>query len=392
MGYWSDRSIEEMERPNLGEIDKFVCAECVIDDALAEFVQSHFESNRCDYCGATAEEPIAAPFNVVMSRIFEAISTKYADAQDVDLPWVEGGWLTEKICAMEVVEDFDPGWDGAFVEDVLACLDPMAYWTKHVHGDWAISNPQDTLRYGWEGFKTQVLTKTRYLFLTEPEDKYETGHPDYLPIARMLDALGQVLRRHSPSTVVDVGERLFRVRAAKPDETWSSFDEVGVPPIGVASAGRMNPAGIPYFYLGIDEATAVAEVITKNTKYFVATFETKRPLRLINLIDLPKRHSPFLPELYDESHEIGFLHDFARDLCQPVSKDGREHVEYVPTQIVSEFLRYRFRDAEEEPVDGLIYASVKNPGSRNFVIFESTNEHLQDFFLDFGHFWTPTAS
>lgn len=380
MGYWSDRSIEEMEGPNLGEINKFVCAECVVDDALAELVRLHYVSNQCDYCGATAGTPIAAPFNLVMHRIFEAISTEYADAQDIDLPWVEGGWITEEIYAVDVVGDFDPGWDGAFVEDVIECLDPMTYWTKHVHGDWAISNPQETLRYGWEGFKTQVLTKTRYLFLSEPEDEYETGRPDYLPVSRMLNALGQVLKRHSPSVVVDAGECFYRVRAAKTHETWVSFDDVGIPPVGTASAGRMNPAGIPYFYLAIDEATAVAEVITKQTKYFVASFVTKRPLRLINLIDLPKRHSPFLPELYDESHEIGFLHDFAGDLCLPVSKDGREHVEYVPTQIVSEFLRYRFRDAEGEPVDGLIYSSVKNPSGRNFVIFESTNESLQDSF------------
>jgi hypothetical protein len=49
---------------------------------------------------------------------------------------------------------------------------------------------------------------------------------------------------------------------------------------------------------------------------------------------------PF-PSLFDEQRRhlragLSFLHDFAADLAKPIEKDGREHIEYVPTQIVTE--------------------------------------------------------
>ncbi len=382
MGYWSDRSIEEMEGPNIGEIDKFVCADCVVDSALSELVQSHPESNWCDYCGKSTDRPSAAPFNVVMQRIFSAISTQYADAQDLDLPWVEGSWLTKEIDAYEVVGEFDPGWDDDFITDVIDCLDPFTYWAKHTHGDWLISNPSQTLRYGWEEFKDQVLTKTRYLFSSEPDDEYDSGPPDYLPISKMLVALGGLLRRLSPPVILSSGSQPFyRVRTAKPSESWTTFEALGVPPVGNASAGRMNPPGIPYFYLAMEPDTAVEEVVSGKTKYFMAQFISQRSLRLLDLVNLPEPPSLFLPELYDERHEIIFLQNFVSDIAKPVAKDGREHIEYVPTQIVSEYLRYRYRDSEEQAIDGLLYPSVKNSGGKNLVIFDSSNESLSESFL-----------
>ena len=121
-------------------------------------------------------------------------------------------------------------------------------------------------------------------------------------------------------------------------------------------------------------------MVRKETKYFIAKFVATQPLRLVNLIEGPEYPSLFLPELYDERHEIGFLYDFVSDISEPVAKDGREHVEYVPTQIVAEYLRYRFRDSQGKAINGLLYPSVKNPGGRNMVIFESTNEMLKDVF------------
>jgi hypothetical protein len=53
-----------------------------------------------------------------------------------------------------------------------------------------------------------------------------------------------------------------------------------------------------------------------------------------------------------ERAELSFLHGFARDLSAQIERDNRIHIEYVPTQVVSEYLRRVFRDANGSPLTG----------------------------------------
>ena len=48
--------------------------------------------------------------------------------------------------------------------------------------------------------------------------------------------------------------------------------------------------------------------------------------------------------------------------------DGREHIEYVPTQIVTEYFRRIFR-VEGRRLDGIIYESSRVVGRNAFVLF-----------------------
>jgi hypothetical protein len=61
---------------------------------------------------------------------------------------------------------------------------------------------------------------------------------------------------------------------------------------------------------------------------------------------------------------IAFLRRFVEGLTLPVVLDGREHIEYVPTQVFTEYLRYSFPAL----LDGLVFPSVQGPGC-NCVIF-----------------------
>jgi len=368
------------EGPNLLERETFVCGSCTVDKALQVLVLKNVESNKCNYCDEEVDEPIAAPFNLVMAKIFETISTKYADAQETNLPWVEGEWLNEEISIFDVVGDFDPGWNNEFLNHIIDSLDGSTHWAEHVDGDWVSLDPSDTLSYGWANFKEQVLTKTRYLVQSEPDDKYEIGRPDYIPISSMLDALGDTFSKYGLIHHQPKHSHFFRVRAASSEQTFSDFCELGVPPIGIASGGRMNPPGISYFYIALDEVTAVKEVISQNTKYFVGNFSNKDNLNLIDFVNLPEPPSSFEPERYNERHCIYFLYQLKRDLVKPVSKDGMEHIDYIPTQVISEYFRYRYKDVDGKGIDGFIYPSVKNEGGINIVLFDSDNESLQKKF------------
>jgi len=56
-----------------------------------------------------------------------------------------------------------------------------------------------------------------------------------------------------------------------------------------------------------------------------------------------------------------------------VDRDGAEHIDYVPTQVVCEYLRLAFRDSDGCPLDGMIYSSRQRGGGTNVVVFVDEN-------------------
>lgn len=382
MGYHSDLMIEMYESPRLSGLDKFICADCVVDEALVDLVKDNLSASSCSYCEDISEngELISAPYNVIMERIYETIFQYYADAQDVDMPWVEKEWLMPETNIYEVIVEFDPGWSGDFFEDIASSSDPSLYLVGHVNNDWSIECPASALSYGWSAFKEQVLFRTRYLFLSEPEDEYSSGRPDYIPISKMIDALGALCNAENLVRTIAAGTEFYRVRVNSGEITYSEFSDVGVPPKGIASAGRMNPAGISYFYVAYDQVTAEKEVVDTATKWTIAKFEILREITIVDFVDLPPIPSVFSEDSYEARQHLAFLTSLVNELTLPVSKDGREHVEYVPTQIVSEYFRYRFKAKDGKRILGLRYPSVKSESGINIAIFESENESLEKLF------------
>jgi len=112
----------------------------------------------------------------------------------------------------------------------------------------------------------------------------------------------------------------------------------------------MSPAGIPMFYGAVDGYTAVAETptgrIEKSQIISVAEFVSVKEFWVVDLSTLPRIPSRFSETSRHERGAIRFLHDFVSDLSKPVKKDGREHIEYVPTQIVTEYFRHVFIQAQ----------------------------------------------
>ena len=315
-----------------------------------------------------------------MKRVYDSIFQYYADAQDVGMPWVEKEWLIPETNISEIIWNFDPGWCEEFCEDLINSSDASLYLVEHVKNDWSIESSSSALSYGWLAFKDQVLYKTRYLFLSEPEDEYSSGRPDYVSVSSMLNALEALCNKEELVTTIPAGTEFYRVRVNCEREEFTDFCDIGVPPEGKANAGRMNPAGISYFYVAYDQGTAEKEVITDAIEWSIAKFKLLKDIQVINFVDLPGIPSVFEPRKYDSRQSLSFLHSFVKDLTLPITKDGREHVEYVPTQIVSEYFRYRFKTEDHQSVLGLRYRSVKNQEGINVAIFDSDNTSLQEFF------------
>ena len=154
--------------------------------------------------------------------------------------------------------------------------------------------------------------------------------------------------------------------ATDPDLSSYDADKLGPPPSQKATANRMSPAGISMFYGATDLDTAVAEIGAHSSYGYAVTgeFTTGREVRLIDLTRLPKIPSIFNEQTFRSYYSILFLHNFVRDLTLPVDLDGQEHIDYVPTQVFTEYLKYSF----PVRVDGLMFPSAQGPGA-NVVVF-----------------------
>jgi len=145
--------------------------------------------------------------------------------------------------------------------------------------------------------------------------------------------------------------------------TSADIGALATPPTNLAkTSNRMSPAGIPMFYAAMDEQTAHLETAMPDPNQTVTSigrFELTEELRILNLAEIPD-----VPSLFDSDARhlrtgLTFMRAFADDLSQPIARDGREHIDYVPTQIVSEFFRLRFSHIPGH-LHGLSFRSSKD--------------------------------
>jgi|SRR5471030_15803 len=58
----------------------------------------------------------------------------------------------------------------------------------------------------------------------------------------------------------------------------------------------------------------------------------------------------------------------------------REHVDYAPSQVVSEYFALVFQsDGDGSKLDGIVYPSAVRPGGRNLVLFPTARRWVREF-------------
>lgn len=373
MGHYSDQAIARNEKHSLCELDKTVCVDCVKDIYLAKLILENAVSSSCSYCDKKFRSNKAATYDFIFKEIHQAVFNYYADAQDLNLPW-DRGWVIKETCIDDILPNFDSGWPCDLYTDLLKSFDPFLYLVKHSNNDWLEIPESEALMYSWDSFKNQILYKTRYLFLNEPND--EMCDRQIIPVGLMLNKLSELCVEFNLIKTIRKNSIFYRVRSHSENEIFKEFDQIGVAPKKIASAGRMNPVGIPYFYIANSLHTAQNEAITDEKHWSYGTFKLKKDVKVIDFSNLPKIPSIFDTVNYKNRQKIIFLYDLVDDMSKPILPDDKEHIEYIPTQVVSEFFRYRFKPE----IKGIKYKSVKNPKGTNVVFFESDNDQIQDFF------------
>jgi len=229
----------------------------------------------------------------------------------------------------------------------------------------ASRTPGQRLALGWDSFCHTVKHRKRYLFANETY-----AFDDRVPVSKMLEELGAVVERRELVRSLPIGTMIFRMRVRGRYERPSNPSELGPPPIHHTAANRMSPGGISLFYGALEETTAKDETFKSRPsrvrrKYdygTLAQWQAKRELHMLDLARIPDVQQPFGAGWYRD--EIPFLAAFRNSISQPVVLDGREHVEYVPTQVISEYFQHAFVPQEGELLDGILYpSSISRPGT-----------------------------
>ena len=366
----------------LPDENKLLCANHYDDIYLREFVRSHSRIGLCSYCGRKTNVIILSEFiEYIMKRIRRHytspdddglyLSNSFYDDEDEVIPGLKkvGSYITRENAetfdsTMELLSDIglvsdndelDHDIEGCFINDEWIQKDSMVRTIKEELSDL------------WKDFVSMVTHRRRYTFFTLPQfdDAY---HSEENGLQNILSELSRTISALDMYEILPVNTILFRCRYVDSTEEVTAFDDITSPPDDKASENRMNPAGISMFYGSFDEKTAKEEARDSTKKFCViGEFITKKELTVLDLTKLPP-----LSFWNDHWQELSFIYSFTKEVSKPISV-GYNAIEYVPTQIFAEHIRYCCKDRDGKRIDGIQFNSSKT-NAVNVVLFYNQKE------------------
>ncbi|NCT81661.1 MAG: RES family NAD+ phosphorylase [Comamonadaceae bacterium] len=340
-----------------------VCSNCIGDADLRRWIRAQDGARGCDFC-RRSDAP-TADLERFSDHVESCLRRWWSLAID-ELPYdsSEGGYQGSRLYdTYDVLEmarlDF-PRDRNDRLRDALVGLLPEETWCEY---DWLSLDVDEALRSSWDEFCETIKHKRRFFF-------HRTGRDDrdsYTP-ASLLSAIAGYSERLGLLKLIPVGTRLWRARPDLARGAQVNAAAFGPPPVQFATqSNRMNPPGIPMLYLASSSTTALHE--TRSAQALIGRWRAVRPLRVLDLRKLPEVPGHFGDGDRSDRLALRFLRNFAADIMVPVARDDHAHVEYLPSQVVTEFMRDH--DFELGRIDGIAYRSTIHRTGWNVALFTS---------------------
>ena len=370
MGYWKDVA----ERGLGGHEYEYVCGACLQDPGLRGVVEDEACATACTFCDAESADPIAAPMAKVLLYIDECLDREYDVAENcLSYDKEMGRYLGTTWTTMEVLEthlgDVVPNETGTLMDALCDGLGDRLWCRLDPYG----LTQSEELTFSWDAFCELIKYERRYFFFRQP-----AGQELFSPLA-LFEELGNWCERFGLVRTLCANHLLYRARLQKNGEKLETAAALGPPPRDMATmANRMSPPGIVMFYAGDEVETALREV-AKNPaedmgRYAIGKFRTLREAKILDLTSIPPVPSIFEPVPdsleYNPRPPLIFLNYFVAALSKPIARDDSVYVEYIPSQVVTEYFRTGFVH-EGAPLAGIRYRSARHPGGRSLVMFAS---------------------
>ena len=360
---------------------KFVCGDCIDDDGIRGFISANAQDEHCSFCRAGGDDPLAAALGEVGEYINLCLRQEYGDAVD-ELPWDSeewsyfgGNWDSEELLTDVVALELPNDHDGALLGELVGYLDDITWCDRNGLG----LTDREYAQYSWDYFCDVVMRRRRFFFLDIGPNPSE---PEVYDPGQILRDIFDFADEAGLFTELAAGKQLYRARWEKPEAKLETPQELGPPPEEKATqANRMSAPGIVMFYACDEVETALLEVAQEPGTFAVGRWNILRPAIVLDLTAIPA-----IPGLFECDPEGGqdvsrraltFLLHVADQISRPITRDDRIHVEYVPTQVVTEFLRARVR-WRRNAIDGVKYESAAHPGHVSYVLFANQDHVVID--------------
>lgn len=348
-----------------------ICMNCFADVEIKSIIKAIDLKDDCEVCGTKNDYVYDTKKHTNLKTPFNSLLERYTVKSKLDLDYPSG--LT-----VSIKSELKNNWnifsklEESQIYDILIeiCSDKYEE-TPEIFDDLVGIAELGNIEYlekntlffseSWEHFAEEIKYKTRF-----HSEKFNTDIFRYY-----LSPLAVPIRK---------GKTLYRGRRSN-DEGYPKKEMGSVPP-DKTKAGRANPKGIPYLYLGGDIQTVLYELRAVKMSYVtVAEFE------LINtgqIIDLTKvdQISPFIFENEEmltqhivNRKNLKVIHN---EIVKPASQD-ESYLDYLPTQYIFDFIRKHKKvllekeysmDEKHKEIIGVKYKSSLNPLGINYVFFE----------------------
>lgn len=355
-----------------------VCACCVSGEGIAEFIAVYDGPPGCVFCDG--DDAPTTPLEAVADHMRECLLNFYSFAVD-HLPYEsrEGGyqgltWSTLDLLLDELQIDFPRDSNNELLY-TLADRISDDLWCEY---DWLALDYHIALDFSWKTFCQTIQHERRFFFALSKADKSKESEwlddrETFLPLG-LLSEIAMLAERFDLVRTLPPGTRFFRGRPCKLGKAYNTARDLGPPPAEQAiQANRMNPPGIPMMYGADTENVAALE--TRSSCVSVGQFQFEREVQLLDLAELPDVPGIFSGVGRQERLGLIFMKAFAQEIARPVDRTDRIHIEYIPSQVATEFIR----DAKfgSDQVHGIRYPSTLNPDERNLVLFVTQDDLME---------------
>jgi hypothetical protein len=357
-------------------MEKTVCHDCVGNRHLKKFISDKTSRGLCDYCG---KNKYSVFLSDLVDEIIQCLSLEYSPADDVlGFDSSEGGYLGKTYATYDIVRDLFYEELGItneqLLDDMINEINISSTYTWCEDGDWHYKD-YDTQSL-WARFSELVKYKVRYVY-----ERIKVIDHDGVTETNILDEIGRYLQDPKLDLIKNINKgdlEIYRGRAHPCNKSMKCESDFYPPPRDKAVFGRMNPDGIPLFYGALDYHTVQDELYSEeNNCLSIARFDNNIALTLLDITDLDLSRQP---SIFDRNKQMlrntyAFLSYFASEISKKI--DHEYNIEYIPTQIFTEYLRHCFV-INDKKVDGIIFPSSKKSKGKNVVLFiDSSNFNNQ---------------
>lgn len=386
--FWME--LEEKGDWPFGLEHKKVCTHHFEDFYLNKMIEEYGEQSECSYCG---KHGVVCSMQKFMEQVSWKIHMYFDDVNNASLYYSDSFYDDENevIPGFKRVGEYVAPKEAEYFESTLDLMDDLGLVTdddelnkdiedvfttqEWIERDILHEDYRRALFDQWKQFANAVTHSRRYTFLATPE---------FLPLIKgdekserkdILSSLKELIVGQKLVRTLKEGTILYRARRVKDINKKYVFSDITAAPDDVATVNRMSPAGVSLFYASFNKSTAVDECYGEKTDaLLLGEFVTKKALNVFDLTKIPG------PSFWmDGWQENQFLHSFNREITKKLDPMDANLLQYIPTQVFTEFLRYMFVDGKGRKLDGMIYGSSKTR-EKNVVLF--CNQRESKFFVD----------